>query len=75
MPVFKFPHLITITGMGSTETAPATSGDFFMSIWFNDLTCIFFKDLNARKREAPFLGIALRGENFRMIFSEVSQVF
>ncbi len=27
-----------------------------------------FLDLNARKREAPFLGIALQGENFRMIF-------
>ncbi len=31
------------------------------------LTSIFFKDPNARKREAPFLGIALQGETFRMI--------
>ncbi len=60
------PYLITKTGMGWTETAPATSGDFFgglmsMVEWFN---IYIFLDLNARKREAPFLGIALQGENF-----------
>ncbi len=70
MPVFKFPCLITKTEMGWTETAPATSGDFFgglMSMVEYYLTSIFFKDPNARKREAPFLGIALQGETFRMI--------